>query len=91
MTGDRFRAGKRLWIVQAIGASGRYMAVTRPFAARRTFLYSVVDLVAGVRGVDNSIGNSLGYETREECERAIALFESGKFSFSGRRRPIPLV
>jgi hypothetical protein len=86
----RFEDEKRPYTVQAISATGRYLACTKPFAARRTVLYTVVDLLARVRGVDNSIGNSLGYETREDCERALDLIEGGLFGFSGRRRPIPV-
>jgi hypothetical protein len=90
--GDRLRFAeeRRPYTVQAVSASGRYLVCTKPFAARRTVLYTVVDLVDRVRGVDNSIGNSLGYETRADCERAAALFDDGDFGFSHRHRPIPL-
>jgi hypothetical protein len=52
-------------------------------------VYTVLDLERGLRGEDNAIG-SLGYETREACERAIALLESGEFEYSRRSQPIPL-
>jgi hypothetical protein len=52
-------------------------------------VYSVLDVVTELRGADNAIG-ALGYETREECERAVALFDAGEFEFSQRCRPIPL-
>lgn len=86
-----FAEEARPYTVQAVSASGRYAACTKPFAARRTVLYCVVDVVDEVRGVDNSLGNSLGYVTPEQCAEAVALFESGEFGFSERRRPIPLV
>lgn len=95
---DDLSVGERVWFedermpmtVQAVSLSGRFVAVTRPFAPRQTVLYSVLDVVDGVRGVDDSIGNSLGYETRADCQRAMRLFEKGEFGFSKRRRPIPL-
>lgn len=49
-------------------------------------IYTVVDRAEQVRGVDNYWG--LGYETREECERACRMFETGEAEFSHRRRPI---
>lgn len=87
----KFAEDKRAYTVQAVSASGRYAVCTKPFAARRTVLYTVVDFIDNVRGVDNSLGNSLGYETRIDCEEACAQFESGEFGYSHRRRPIPLV
>lgn len=52
-------------------------------------VYTVIDTVERLRGEDNAVG-SLGYGTREDCERAIAMFESGKFEFSHRSKPIQL-
>lgn len=87
----RFAEERRPYVVQAVSASGRYAACTKPFAARRCVIYSVVDLVEGVRGVDDSLGNSLGYTTQADCEEAVDMFERGEFGFSGRHRPIPLL
>jgi len=92
VVGDRvwFAEEMRPYTVQAISANGRYVICTKPFAARRTVLYTVVDRVAGVRGVDDSLGNSLGYETRAECERAAVLLNSGEYRLSRRHQPIAL-
>lgn len=92
------RVDDRVWFseerlpytVQAVSEDGRWAACTKPFAARRTVLYTLVDTVSELRGVDDSIGNSLGYESREECETAIGLIASGEFEYSRRRPPIPL-
>lgn len=91
--GDRIRFAeeKRPYTVRAVSGDGRWLACTKPFAARRTVLYTLVDTAAGLRGVDDSIGNSLGYETRADCEHAIAYISSGAYGFSRRRKPIPLV
>jgi hypothetical protein len=85
-----FAGEKRPFDVQAVSASGRFVVCTRPFAARRTVLYCMLDTVQRLRGVDNSMGNSLGYETREDCESAVEQFERGKYTFSARRAPLPL-
>jgi hypothetical protein len=86
----RFFGERHSFTVRAVSPDGRWAACTKPDNLRHSVLYTVVDCVARVRGVDNSTGNSLGYETREECERAVALFHAGDFEFSHRRRPIPL-
>lgn len=98
------------FVVQAISASGRWMACTRkwshwdvvnaPEAAARFFedsgwpelgetVYTMVDLTEELRGVDDAVG-SLGYEDQEQCEAAVACFDSGEFEFSRRQPPIPL-
>lgn len=90
MVGDRLKfAGEGGWYtVQAVSVSGRWVVATRP--AFGTVLYSMIDTERGLRGVDNSLGNSLGYETREACERAVSAFDDGEFGFSRRRPPIRL-
>jgi len=118
----RFEVGERVtfaedpnpFTVQAVSASGRWVAATREWCqwdidrAHEEGLaelfdedllggwpkigdcvYTVVDTQQGMRGVDDAIG-SLGYETREDCERALAEFESGRFEFSHRSQPIEL-
>lgn len=96
--------------VQAISASGRWIACTRHWCTWDVettpgdvaeyyedsgwpdlgeCVYTVLDIAEELRGVDNAVG-SLGYETREDCEHAIALFESCEFRFSRRQPPIQL-
>jgi hypothetical protein len=89
--GDRvwFAEEARPYTAQAVSGGGRYVALTKPFAARRTVLYTVVDTVRGLRGVDDSLGNSLGYETPQECQDAVDRFASGRSEYSQRCRPIP--
>lgn len=88
--GDKltFAEERNPYTVQAVSTDGRWIAATKPFAAQDTVLYTVIDFHVGVRGVDNYYG--LGYETREECERAIAMFESGEATYSRRYPPIDL-
>lgn len=89
-------AGDRVWFVEeklpytvkAVSADGRWAVCTKPFAARHTSIYTVVDFVHQVRGRDDHFG--LGYETDEDCRTALAMFESGDAEHSHRHRPIPL-
>jgi hypothetical protein len=78
--------------VQAVSGDGRWAVATRPTIGQddldATELYTVIDTEDEVRGVDNYGG--LGYQTRDECQDAIAMFESGQAEHSLRTRPIPL-
>jgi hypothetical protein len=92
------RVGDRLWFlgerigytVHAVSQDRRYAVATKPFAARHTYIYTLIDWLDAVRGVDDSLGNCLGYGDREQCEESMRLIESGEFGFSHRRKPIPL-
>jgi hypothetical protein len=84
----KFLGEKQRYKVQAVSGDGRWAVCTKPFNLQRTVVYTVVDFVDGVRGVDNYGG--LGYETAEHCERACAMFESGDAEHSRRHPPIPL-
>ena len=88
--GDRvwFVEERLAYTVQAVSPDGRWVAATKPFAARRTVLYTVIDRDRQVRGRDDHFG--LGYETREACEAAIARFADGSVEHSRRHRPIPV-
>lgn len=89
--------GDRIWFaeerigytIQAVSSDARWAACTKPFPLHRTVIYTVIDFQRALRGVDDCIG-SLGYETREECQRAIEAFEAGEFEHSRRPGPIPL-
>ncbi|WP_175867879.1 hypothetical protein [Burkholderia diffusa] len=49
-----------------------FLICTKPFAARRTYIYSIVDIKRGERGPDNMIfGRSGGYGSRVDCEEAL--------------------
>lgn len=76
----------RPYTIQAITPDGRWVIATKPFAARHTVLYTVIDRANGVRGRDNYGG--LGYETRGECQESAAKFADGSARHSGRHKPI---
>lgn len=74
----RFADEKQSYTVQAVSPSGRFVVCTKPFNARRTVLYSVIDLAQGIRGADNRVFG-MGYETPEECQYAAAAFDAGAY------------
>jgi hypothetical protein len=61
----RFDDERMPYTIQA--RNERYVILTKPFAARNTVIYTIVDFVLFARGPDDRIFSG-GYETREECE-----------------------
>lgn len=76
-----FAEEKRPYTVQA--RSDRYLICTKPFAAQRTVLYTIIDLQEGVRGPENLIFG-MGAETREQCEQMIGRIEGRDRDFESR-------
>lgn len=68
----KFAEEAQRYTVQAAGK--RYAVLTKPFNARKTTIYTVVDVEEGVRGTENLIFTS-GAETREQCEEMLARLE----------------
>jgi hypothetical protein len=81
--GDRVWLGgkKQPWTVRARGP--RYVILTKPYNPKRSTLYTVIDLELGIRGTDDYVG-SLGYETPEQIDASMALFDSGEAEISTR-------
>ena len=89
--GDRvwFAEERNPYVVRAVSADGRWVACTKPFAARSTVLYTVIDFDNEVRGVDDRVLGP-GYESDEACRDSISLFENWTARHSRRHPPIPL-
>lgn len=66
----------------------RYIICTKPFNARHTVIYFIIDLADKWRAPDNLIF-CLGYETDEDCKERLEQLQSGEIELS-RRRGIPL-
>lgn len=83
--GDRiwFRRDKRPYRVRA--RNERYLICTKPFNARKTVIYTIVDLVENVRGPDNLIF-CFGYETEEDIAENMQRLAAGEMEVSHRRR-----
>ncbi len=77
---------KRPYTVKA--RDERYIICTKPFNAKRTVLYFIIDLVDRWRAPDNMVFCS-GYETDEQCAERLRELQTGEIELS-RRRGIPL-
>lgn len=83
--GDRvwFEEERNPYTVQA--RNERFIVCTKPFAARKTVMYCIVDLAANIRGTDGFVFSG-GYETREDCQQSLADFTEAEGGVSRRNR-----
>jgi hypothetical protein len=63
-----FAEEKRAYTVQA--CDDRFVICTKPFNAKKTVIYSIIDWKREVRGTENLIF-CMGFETRELCDEAL--------------------
>lgn len=81
-----FAEDKRPYTVQA--RDDRFLVCTKPFAAKKTVLYTIVDLHTEMRGTDGFVFG-LGYETRADCDDALTTIVKHGEGIS-RRNCIPV-
>ena len=83
----RATVGTRIWFFgeshpyRVRARSERYLVCTKPFNLQKTVLYTVVDLVEGIRGTENLIFG-MGAESDQDCLEMIERLEgkrAGKF------------
>jgi len=79
----RFKEEKQSYTVRAVGDT--YAVCTKPFNARKTVLYTIVDLQSGIRGTENLIFG-FGAETDGQCDEMLKRLESGETEISHRNR-----
>lgn len=64
----------------------RYVIMTKPFNAQKTYLYSIADLERGVRGpCDLIFGPPAALDTDEGAAIGLGMLASGEMSVSYRR------
>lgn len=81
-----FRGERRAYTVRA--ANERYAVCTKPFAPRRTVIYTIVDLERRIRGTEGLIF-CMGFESDDDCLAALDRLASGESEVSRRNR-VPL-
>lgn len=77
----KFKGIKQRFTIQA--RNERFLICTKPFNARKTVLYTIVDLVREVRGRDNLVF-TFGYETKKQCEDNLKRLADGEMEVSYR-------
>lgn len=82
----KFAGERRRYRVMA--ANDRWAICTKPFAARKTSVYTIIDFQRQVRGRENLIF-CMGFETEDDCARALARLVAGESEVS-YRHVVPL-
>jgi hypothetical protein len=82
----KFRGEKQRYTVQA--CNERFAVCNKPFNARKTVLYTVIDFEQKIRGTENLI-LGMGAETQEQCEEMLGRLITGDTQVS-RRNQVPL-
>jgi hypothetical protein len=85
----KFEEERNPYTIQA--RSNRFIVCTKPFAPRKTVLYTIVDLEKKIRGTENLVFG-LGQETREQCYETLlrlhgiapAAYEASEVSYRNR-------
>lgn len=79
----KFRGERHRYTVQACNP---YFAIcTKPFSARRTVLYTIINWVERIRGTEDLIFG-MGFGDREHCEQALNRLMAQESSVSHRNR-----
>lgn len=79
----KFQKEKHRYTVQA--KSDRYIICTKPFNARKTYLYTIIDLERLVRGaVDLVFGLTDDVDSPEKAQECVNDLENGEYEVSHR-------
>jgi len=80
----KFEGERQRYTVQA--RNERFAIMTKPFNARRTYLYTIADLQRGVRGPCNLIfGIPCNVSTPAGAAEALKMIEAGEMEVSHRK------
>ena len=77
----KFSSEKQRYTIQA--RNKRFIICTKPFNAKETVLYTIVDIDRYCRGTDNLVFHK-GYETKANCEENLNYLANGKMEVSYR-------
>lgn len=81
----KFAEEAHRYTIQA--ASSRYLVCTKPFNVRKTYLYTIVDLLEQIRGTENTLlGFGEGYDREEGASALLSALDSGAVGVSYRNR-----
>ena len=79
----KFDAERQRYTVQA--HNNRFVIMTKPFNAQRTYLYTIADLERGYRGACNLIfGLPCDVDSPERASEALKMMERGDMAVSSR-------
>lgn len=79
----KFERERNRYTVQA--CDSRFVICSKPFNAKKTVLYTVIDLNQDIRGTENLVFG-MGAETKEQCEEMLSRLQNNESEVSYRNR-----
>ena len=80
----KFAGQKQRYTIRA--CNERYLVCTKPFNARKTYLYTMVDLQEGIRGTDGYAIACYDYRIPSHARMYLKDLHKGKVEISHRNR-----
>lgn len=77
----KFKKEKQRYTVQASNVA--FAVCNKPFNARNTFLYTIINWRENIRGTENLVFG-MGAETKKDCEEMLERLTQGETQVSGR-------
>lgn len=84
--GDKIKFVEEKQRYTITACSDRYLICTKPFNAKKTYLYTVVDLKEKIRGRDGYIWTAHNYTKKDEAEEYLKDLVNGNIEISHRHR-----
>lgn len=66
--------------------NNRYAIVTKPFNAKRTVIYSMLDFQEEIKAPNNMVFNNYDYAKQEDIDQCLKDLEDGVIELSQRRK-----
>jgi len=79
----KFKREKQKYTI--IASNACFLICTKPFNARKTVLYTIVDRKENVRGTENLVFG-FGAETKKQCEEMLERLTQGESEVSHRNK-----
>jgi len=77
----KFKSEKQRYTVQA--CNDRWVICTKPFNAKKTVLYTIIDFERDIRGTEDLIF-CRGFEDKKHCQEALERLKNGESEVSYR-------
>ncbi len=83
--GDKFKADGERNRYTVMAANDRFSIMVKPFAPKKTYIYTIADLELGVRGpCDLIFGPPYALDTQDGARLAMEMLTNGEMSVSRR-------
>ena len=84
--GDKIKMHGEVQRYTINACDGRFIIASKPFNAKKTYIYTIIDLDANWQGPDNYLFGfkDLSYDNKKDCKKALKYLNSGELGISYR-------